>query len=61
MSRLRVVLIEHGYSSVEHERQIISTAGVNLSILNPCRCRRRFGFAGRRMASFSAGWKYRRP
>jgi D-3-phosphoglycerate dehydrogenase len=27
MSRFRVVLIEHGYSSVEHERRIISTAG----------------------------------
>jgi D-3-phosphoglycerate dehydrogenase len=27
MSRFRVVLIEHGYSSVEHERQIISAAG----------------------------------
>jgi len=27
VSRFRVVLIEHGYSSVEHERQIISAAG----------------------------------
>jgi D-3-phosphoglycerate dehydrogenase len=27
MSRFRVVLIEHGYSSVEHERQIITSAG----------------------------------
>ena len=27
MSRFRVVLVEHGYSSVEHERQIISAAG----------------------------------
>jgi D-3-phosphoglycerate dehydrogenase len=27
MSRFRVVLIEHGYSSVEHERRIISEAG----------------------------------
>jgi len=27
MSRFRVVLIEHGYSTVEHERQIISAAG----------------------------------
>src|SRR5215510_6034409 len=27
MSRFRVVLVEHGYSSVEHERQIFSAAG----------------------------------
>jgi len=27
MSRFRVVLIEHGYSTVEHERRIISAAG----------------------------------
>jgi D-3-phosphoglycerate dehydrogenase len=27
MSRFRVVLIEHGYSSVEHEQRIISAAG----------------------------------
>jgi len=61
MSRFRVVLVEHGYSSVEHEGQIISAAGVNLLMLNPCRCRRRFGFAGRWMASFAVGWWYRRP
>jgi D-3-phosphoglycerate dehydrogenase / 2-oxoglutarate reductase len=27
MSRFRVVLIEHGYASVEHERRIVSAAG----------------------------------
>jgi D-3-phosphoglycerate dehydrogenase len=27
MNRFRVVLVEHGYSSVEHERRIISAAG----------------------------------